>query len=193
MTCIVGLKSNGSVMLGGDSLAVGGLSVTKRKDSKVFRLNKDFIVGFTSSFRMGQIIEYELKALSFQEILKEYPNSPDPVFRYLVVDFVAKLISRFAESGFLQKNNEVASGGTFLVGIRDRLFCIQSDFQVEESLHDYNAVGCGSDLALGSLFTTEQVGVLSTDFRLNLALQAASEFSGGVGAPFNYVTTQKGI
>ena len=37
MTCIVGLlDANGDIYMGGDSAGVGGLSLTIRKDPKVF-------------------------------------------------------------------------------------------------------------------------------------------------------------
>lgn len=58
MTCIVGLVDKGSIYMGGDSAGVAGLSVTTRADEKVF-LNGPFIMGFTTSFRMGQILRYK--------------------------------------------------------------------------------------------------------------------------------------
>lgn len=47
MTCIVGLKHENSVWIGGDSAGVAGLSVTIRKDPKVFVRDK---VPFRNSF-----------------------------------------------------------------------------------------------------------------------------------------------
>lgn len=55
MTCIVGLVENNKVYIGGDSAGVAGLSLMKRADEKVFKKD-EFIFGFTSSFRMGQLI-----------------------------------------------------------------------------------------------------------------------------------------
>ena len=52
MTCIVGLIDGRRVWMGGDSAGVSGLDITVRADAKVFR-NGDFLIGFTSSFRMG--------------------------------------------------------------------------------------------------------------------------------------------
>lgn len=57
MTCIVGVTHKGRVYMGGDSAGVSGLDLTVRKDQKVFR-NGEFAIGFTSSFRMGQILQY---------------------------------------------------------------------------------------------------------------------------------------
>ncbi|WP_245320978.1 hypothetical protein [Bradyrhizobium sp. NAS96.2] len=54
MTCIVGLVDKGQVFIGGDSAGVNAerLALVVRNDRKVFR-NGDFVMGFTSSFRMA--------------------------------------------------------------------------------------------------------------------------------------------
>ena len=59
MTAIVGLVKSGSVYIGGDSAGVCGTSLTVRADAKVFR-KKRYVFGFTTSFRMGQLIRYSL-------------------------------------------------------------------------------------------------------------------------------------
>ena len=58
MTCIVGLVHEGVVYIGGDSAGVAGLSLVVRAD-EMFR-NGDFLMGFTTSFRMGQLLRYKL-------------------------------------------------------------------------------------------------------------------------------------
>ena len=58
MTAIVGIAEKGSVYIGGDSAGVAGLSISTRTDVKVFK-NGPFVLGFTSSFRMGQILQYK--------------------------------------------------------------------------------------------------------------------------------------
>ena len=59
MTCIVGVVDNGKVYMGGDSAGVGGLCIETRKQPKVFR-NGDFLIGYTDSFRMGQLLQYKM-------------------------------------------------------------------------------------------------------------------------------------
>ena len=51
----------------------------------------------------------------------------------------------------------------------------------------YHACGCGRDLVLGSLFTTDQFDLKPRE-RINMALSAAAEFSAGVRAPFQVVS-----
>lgn len=60
MTCIVGMVEGGRVWIGGDSAGVAELELTVRADEKVFT-NGPYVFGFTSSFRMGQLLRYKLK------------------------------------------------------------------------------------------------------------------------------------
>ena len=60
MTCIVALKENGKVYIGGDCAGSDQSFTHSRKDPKVFKRGK-FLIGFTSSFRMGQLLMHTLK------------------------------------------------------------------------------------------------------------------------------------
>ncbi|MFI2358160.1 hypothetical protein OG582_11910 [Streptomyces anulatus] len=57
MTVIVGLVHKGRVHLGADSAGVSGLQLTVRRDPKAFR-NGPYALGFTTSFRMGQLLRF---------------------------------------------------------------------------------------------------------------------------------------
>ncbi len=161
MTCIVGISHKDKVYIGGDSAGVAGLDVIVRADSKVFT-NKDFVFGFTSSFRMGQLLRYSFNPPAHKE--------HQDVYEYMVTKFVNQVRKCFRDGGYLKKNNEVESGGTFLVGYRGKLFSIHNDYQVGESTLPYDAVGCGQSYALGSLFATK---LKEPRARIRLALSAA--------------------
>ena len=60
MTAIVAIRQDNTVYMGGDSAGVAGLKITIRKDPKVF-INGNFLMGFTTSFRMGQLLQYSFK------------------------------------------------------------------------------------------------------------------------------------
>lgn len=175
MTCIVGLVRNDSVYIGGDSAGVdgGNLSITIRSDRKVFR-NGDFVMGFTSSFRMGQLLAFNF-------------NPPNPrvgvdIMAYMVTDFIDAARATMKGGGFARVDNGVDNGGEFLVGYAGRLFHIYSDFQVGESSLGFDACGCGEPLALGSLRSTRDWE--DPQDRLFEALETAEMFSAGVRAPF---------
>ncbi|HRH83558.1 MAG TPA: hypothetical protein PK210_04910 [Bacteroidia bacterium] len=58
MTCIVGLVDQEKVIIGGDSAATVGTSISLWSDPKVFKIG-DFIFGCEGSFRMIQLMKYK--------------------------------------------------------------------------------------------------------------------------------------
>jgi ATP-dependent protease HslVU (ClpYQ) peptidase subunit len=172
MTCIVGVAQGGKVWIGGDCAGVGGYSITPRRDEKVFQ-NSDFLFGFTSSFRMGQVLRY-----AFTPPLRA-PGKD--AMAYMVTDFINGVRDCLKGAGFATKDREAEAGGTFLVGYLGRLFIVYDDYQVGESSLDYAAVGCGDDIALGALHATR--GQDPSD-RVTAALEAAATHSAGVLGPF---------
>lgn len=176
MTCIVGLISNGSVHIGGDSAGVDGLSLTVRADRKVFR-NQDFIFGFTTSFRVGQLLAHSFKPP------KRHPEKD--VYAFMVTEFIDALRQCLKAGGCAQRYYEVERGGTFLVGYAGRLFQIRGDYQVAEPVDGFDACGCGSQIALGALFASSDAPPRE---RLEIALNAAERFSAGVRGPFHFET-----
>lgn len=181
MTCIVGLVEDGDVWIGGDSAGAAGHYLVNRVDPKVFRVG-ELLIGFTNSFRMGQALMFGWTPP------KLGPN--EDVFAWMCTEFINSVRSRFADAGFRKTENGVESGGTFLVGVRGRLFEIEDDFQVGEQRHPYSAIGCGADIAKGALHTLTAMrqnghlpGVTPPDV-VESALMAASEFSSWVAQPF---------
>jgi hypothetical protein len=180
MTCIAGLVHKGQVWIGGDSAGVCSetYSLQVRADKKVFQ-NGPFLMGFTSSFRMGQLLAHAFCP----------PNPPpakdEDLFKWMVVDFVNALRECLKAGGFAEKKDEAEKAGTFLVGYGSRLFQIADDYQVGESTFGFDACGCGADLALGSLYSSQQM--IDPKKRLHMALSAAEHFSAGVRAPFHIV------
>lgn len=172
MTCIVALTENNTVYIGGDSAGVAGLSISIRNDEKVFQ-NGPFIMGFTSSFRMGQLLRFKF------DPPKQTVHQDD--YQYMVTDFIDAVRHCFSHNGFGDK--DATMGGTFLVGYKGKLYTIENDHQVGIPNVPYDAVGCGADLALGSLYST-QGSKLTPEQRIVLALEAASTFSAGVAPPF---------
>jgi len=179
MTCIVGVVEKGIVHIGGDSAGVGGYRIQSRLDPKVFKRGP-FVIGFTSSFRMGQILQHKLQT-------PEHPASMDD-FAFMVTRFIDNVRECLKNVGFASKSNEVEEGGTFLVGYRGKLYEIEGDYQVAMQAQPYAAVGCGQDLALGAMFALDPT--LDPVARIRIALEAAERFSAGVSGPFNFVQSE---
>lgn len=180
MTCIVGHIDKGVVTLGADSAGVGGYTIEARRDPKLFRVG-DFIIGCTSSFRMIQLLNFSL----------ELPLVGDTdIYKYMCTSFVTAVRECFAAGGYLRKESEREEGGTFLVGYRDRLFCVQDDFQVAELECPYNAIGSGEEYAKGALHAVQGVEIGSSQ-KVKVALEAAAHHSNAVCPPFRFLNTQK--
>lgn len=169
MTCVVGLVEKDYVYIGADSMGSDRYSKTHRADKKVFK-NGPFLFGFTSSYRMGQLLRYAFD-----------PPEPPPkvdLYEFMVTDFIDEMRSMMRLKGWLSRENGVETAGTFLVATAGRLFCIEDDMQVAESMLTYEAVGSGEEFAMGSMFST--VGQPPRD-RIKTAIKAASTFSTTVG------------
>lgn len=183
MTCIVVVTNGKRVVMGGDSAGVGGYRLTVRKDKKVFKRTDEsqteWLFGFTSSFRMGQLIQFELVLPQINA------KARADLYGFMVTKFIPNLRACLKNGGYAGKNEEVERGGTFLVGLLGRIFEIESDYQVAEPADSFYSVGCGDDLAKGSLFTSTQTNDLRK--RALQALTAAERFSSGVRGPFEFV------
>lgn len=154
MTCIIGITDpiNKVVWMGGDS----GTSCEVVSNPKVFIKStnsvsitngkvptEQVIMGFTSSWRMGQLLQYKC---SLPAIL----NTDDELY-WVVAKLIPHIRKIFKEQGFTKIENNAEEAGTFLLGIRGRLFNIYSNFQAIESKCGYHAIGCGGQIALGAM------------------------------------------
>jgi hypothetical protein len=174
MTCIVGLVNGDQVIIGGDSAGVGGYDLTVRADQKVWA--KDgWAFGFTTSFRMGQLLRYSL------HVPKRHPDTD--LMQFMVTEFVEAVRKCLKDGGYASTKDGAEEGGCFLVGHAGRLFRIDSDYQVGEAAAQYDAVGCGDSFAKGALYAS--VGAPAE--RVRLALKAAEAMSAGVRGPFHFV------
>jgi len=180
MTCIVGLVDNKIVYLGGDSAGVAAdFTRTLRRDHKVFK-KANMVFGFTTSFRMGQLLQYNLV------IPRHHSNVSD--FAYLCSVFSDALIKCFTEKNYAEVKDNQIVGGTFLVGYRGKLYKIYSDFQVAHSVESYNSCGSGDLQALGALRALEPYKLSAVE-RIKRALATAAHFSAAVAPPFRIVKT----
>ena len=178
MTCIVAIKGDKFVHIGADSAGVSHQTVMPRADEKCFTVG-DFIFGFTTSFRMGQLLRYSFTPPS--------PESDDDIHRFMCTDFIDRLRECLKTGGYATKDKEQEEGGTFLVGYKNHLFEIDDDYQVGKHLVGYAAIGSGRDFALGSLNTSRNSSDISE--RLSDALSAAALHCSTVARPFKYVST----
>lgn len=180
MTCIAAVTDGKTVWMGGDSAGSNGYDVTVRRDPKVFRRG-EFLMGFTDSFRMGQLLMCKLSPPT--------PREGQNLYEFMVTDFIDAVRQCFKDGGFARKDSEREKGGTFLVGYRGRLFEVESDYQVGETDDPYDAVGCGEAFAKGVFYALRSMGSMTPSDKIVAALEAAAHHSEGVRGPFTILST----
>ena len=184
MTCIVGIKSENKIYIGGDTVGSTLYTKSPRKDEKVFINDTgrhQMIIGYTSSYRMGQLLRYKLR------LPKHKKNVSD--MEYLVGPFVDTLINLYKSceyQGDCSPEDKTQCGGTFIFGYKGNLYKTESDFQIAVPRNNYESCGCGESFALGSLHSTEKTKNVKK--RIKKALDAASTYSNGVEGPYNIMS-----
>jgi ATP-dependent protease HslVU (ClpYQ) peptidase subunit len=166
MSCIVGLKQDSIVYIGGDSAAVcaQSLDVVSCNTEKVF-WNRDLLFGVAGSLRRAQVLRYVLYP-------PKHPKGVDDL-TYINKYLVNAIISECARSG---SGNEEE----IILGYGGRLYGISSDLSVFE-VDTFTAVGAGASFAIGVMYATKRQ---QPKARVKLALSAAAEYNASVRPPF---------
>ncbi len=180
MTCIIGFTKKGRMYMGGDSAGVGpSFSLKIRRDRKVF-IKGNMIFGFTSSFRMGQILQ------NCFEIPRQPYRKND--FEYMCSDFIDALRKTLKDKGFITTKDGNEQGGTFLVGYKGTIYQVNEDFQVGCARESFDACGCGEDVALGAMAILVSEAKEDPKTIIRIALETAERFSAGVRGPFTILS-----
>ncbi len=145
MTCIAAVTANGYLTIAGDSQGSvpGTWQMYDRRDEKVFALTDWMGVGFTTSYRLGQIVRYHLPPLDEPTTLDRHA--------WMVSRFVPELRGALRQHGWVKAENGRDEGGTMIVSIRSDIFVIYDDFQVAQPALPFCAIGAGGDVATGYL------------------------------------------
>ena len=93
-----------NIVLGGDSAGSAGPELRIRADPKVFLVG-GYAIGFTTSFRMGQILRFGLE-------LPEPPaaSNTEEIERFLVTTFVPTVRQAYADHGFAKTARQSPPG-----------------------------------------------------------------------------------
>lgn len=174
MTCIVAIKNDNSILLGGDSAASGNNRIVQRKDKKVFK-RRGIGFGFAGSFRIGQLIKYSLKI----------PKRPANMYNeeWVFNCLLAEIIKLLRENRLVKKNMMDCN---LLIVYMGQIYKVDSDFQIELVEDNYAAIGDGADVALGSLYALREIDIPVKD-KATLALNASSKYCTTVSEPFHFI------
>ncbi len=167
MSCVIGLLSDGNLYMGADGIATTEDGEKRPVICNKLFTNKQYLMGYTGSIRHGQLVG------------PRFFDPPENVY-----DLSDKMREIFVEKGavLVTDAGQQMHSSNFLIGCRGRLFEILIDFQFNEIMGNYTAIGSGAPYAMGSLYATMKWK--SPTKRILNALDAASEFDRSCGKPY---------
>lgn len=185
MSCILAVRHRDTVALAADSF-LGNAAVAGRSQANKIFQRGDFNIGVAGSLRLSQVIHYVMPDAYF----KHYGTEAD-VDYYLTTAFATGLYSTL-ESENLLDDKEFGDESAILLVYKSRIFEIQSDFAIIESAEPFEAIGAGTQAALGAMHTAitldSEFTSLNAEDIARFGLIAASNFSPYVRGPFDIRT-----
>ena len=177
MTVIIAIKDEETkeVWMGADGRLSTTYNFYPAKHSKIFRLGK-MLLGCSGSTRASQVI-------SFSQDYPVFSGREEELPLFLSITFSSWVRKILEENQALEVFKEEKS--KILLGLEGCLFMLDSQFGLVESCRNYDAIGSGAEIALGSLHSTQKDVKLNLQQRIDYALKASVEFDSGVGPPFD--------
>jgi len=183
MTCIVAFKTEeGHSIIAGDYMASNGHHFNKVANSKVFNKSESCAIGYTSSFRMGQILEH-------------YWTLPPRVEgqtaeNFVNVTLVESIRAIFKTYGYGTKDGLEDLGGTFILLYEDRIYCMQFNYSLLDYDSEIIAIGSGTDAALGAIYLSLPIMLENIEEALAKIFWATSLVTPSVSPEFSYSVIQ---
>ena len=206
MTCIAGvIADDNTVILSADSLASGGGFKHTVRTPKLIKYQKNTLenglvelgIGYTTSFRFGDILRKSIEISTFPNISKfdsvnERDERFDVIESFLIKEFVPVLQEKFSAGGYETTKDGQKQSGTMLIGIDGFIFEMQDDYSILCSTLPFFSVGSGHISALASMRTALMMAgdKVSKDLAKTIGVNAisiASEFITSVGGPVNTI------
>lgn len=180
MTCIVAIAQDGKVFMGADSEMsdTDDNLILQKKLPKIFTRG-EYGVGYAGSARFGLLMEHNFTYPAVPAKLK----TVEQLETFLNKTFVPKLRNYVINT--LGVDEKERGEFVALIGLRGHIFELDEDWAIYSLEKNYTSIGSGASLAMGSMYSTTKWS--DANKRLECALGAATEFSAGVGRPFNFL------
>lgn len=150
VTVILGAVDNTTMYMGSDSQVTYGNSKGVVKDLKVFKKG-DMLFGVCGSPRIIQLLHYSLN-------LPEQPkNFPD--YAYMGSYFIDAVRECLKVGGYSKIDNNIETGGDFLVAYHGVIYDIDSNFSVTHFEKEVAAIGSGDETAIGAFCAFRKMGL----------------------------------
>ena len=174
MTCIVALVHEGTIHMACDSEISDNDSSVTMANPKI-AVNGEYILGVSQSLRVLNILHH----ISLPPV-----PSLSNLRSFMCIEFVQAIASALDDMPGTSGQEKMEEGTEILVATLGKIFVIGEDYSVHEAEYPFSASGGGTLPALGSLFSTENLGPKA---RVIKAVKSASEFSPGVKGPVQYI------
>ncbi|EHU8781235.1 hypothetical protein N0S44_000473 [Escherichia coli] len=157
MTCIIAHTDGVTSFIAGDKMGSDGFTKSIQTEPKVFE--KEFVkisgddgltrtkdvmtIGFTTSFRMGQLLTYNLNLPD--------QNSNETFLQYLVLKVIPLIRQMFKDEWGARDTTQDVGGGQFIILHNHTIYEIQEDFSVLQSKSRVASVGSGTYHAIAAM------------------------------------------
>jgi len=181
MTLVIAEEEADRVIMGADSAAGGREETYTYPELEKIVQRGPYLIGHCGNGRVGQVVN----------LLVEWPEPPQsgellPFFAREVVPEIRRAIT---DAGATQEGRGILGDTTvLLVGLRGKLFIVGADLNVVRS-SGMACIGAGRHHGYGAMHALKAAGVELARQRIELALQAAANYSNYVRPPFRILET----
>lgn len=180
MTCIFGMVSDGKIYMVGDSCSANSEYRSVSAIRKIVRYDS-MLLGFCGSWRDLQIAQTYFTPEARPEGTSD--------LRYLVkyvADPLRDLFRDYESVGV--ESNKSTADSQILLGYRERIYTIETNFQVSARQDNIGSVGSGTYYALGAFTALARAGKAHPETLLTETLEIVAQYDPFVAGPF-YVET----
>lgn len=175
MTCIIGMCLGGSVYVAADRMASNGFTKFLVDRPKVFRKG-DFVIGYTTSFKMGQLLEFEWNPPA------RLVSDTDEEFIYCKVVKSFEMLFKSLDHG--SKSGSHYETGEFLFAYQGKLYKHHPQGFITSS--EAMACGAGEYHAVAIIDTLLTHTELSPSEMFRETMRRVSRYVEGVSEDFDY-------
>lgn len=184
MTCTIGFRLKDGVIMASDSAGTANDFQIIRRDPKIFAKN-NILFGIAGSFRMRDVLMYDVKI--------PQKKNKQTLDEYVRTDLIDAIRTTFIKKGICKvEDNENTSLGSILLGIENKLYVIDSDFQVGENLDPFAVIGSGEVMATGILAAFLQLNPQLENFSIKDCLKLKDVINTTLLITARYITGVNG-
>lgn len=159
MTIVVAVKDDENIVIGADSQVTEGDMIVSEDSSKILikeltivsyqkHTTENFLIAFSGAYFLFELLKtFEIPSM----------EEKDTFMEYLYKSFVPRLNDYLRKYNFVRDmEGQDGVNWELLIAYKNSLFLVQFNLGILEIGTPYYAIGCATEIALGSLYTTHQ-------------------------------------